>query len=334
MKIDNRFFKTSALLILYSVCAASLVGAITGTVAWYEYNAKTKISYDGTAVGDGVGIDVGLISDIAISSLVSTYNLEEDTLTMPNKYIYWSNNGAGLTSLAISEYARALGYASNTITATTSREYDIGGDFKLYNAPGYLNNVGSGTLEKDTYQNLNLAFRGKGASLSTIYLEECYVNCNKKLDKAVRVYFNNENSDYSFVFNPSSNQDGETDVCGCLDLNFDGSYDVLGDCEFAYGDYESLTYLDPYQEDIKVGDEQTTYDSTHRKGTKGFSYQAKTASYYGYDSVIGNRMPLNEGTFGGNLVTLDMTVYLEGWDRSCIDSELNTQFNLEMKFAC
>lgn len=308
-------------------------GSIIGTYAWYTYKSSVEINYSGTAIGEKGGLRVGLISEKRNTQLVDKFGLEEDTVSLPNNYIYWS--GDGLTAKMTSCYSENLGYASSVISPVTSGPYLPGDKLNLDSAPSYLYDGVGHAAEKQYYSRLRLAFQeGTSTLRSYLHIQKCDLKCdNDEICNAVRVNFETPKNTNNFIFNPSTENDGIDEVAGVLNLDKDKYFDYGEDKkEFIYGYTESASHKsEPYQKDTK--DDEHAYDTfhaMHREGVYGAEYEAKTATYYGTKTTIENSEILTSPDLSTAFSELTMTVYLEGWNKSMVDTQEGHNFSLEL----
>ena len=73
----------TAITILGLSTALSLVGSISGTIAWYAYTTRALVSYTGTSVQSTTQLQIGIKSDIPINfttnaSLIDDVTFSED----------------------------------------------------------------------------------------------------------------------------------------------------------------------------------------------------------------------------------------------------------------
>jgi len=177
---------------------------------------------------------------------------------------------------------------------------------------------------------------------------------------------NNEIKHDSFIINPNSNEDGATTVAGLLNLDGDDSYDynASNGQEYIYGEVDGMTptysateYKDTtgYDEDAiydvnGTNDDSgniTTFTAKHNKNCKPIENwdtlktKFKTAQYYGMNSVK-PAVAANGSYTGGKPVAYtdsdckigyaNLTIWLEGWDHTIIDTAVGHRFNLSLTF--
>ena len=287
---------------------ASLVGTISGTLAWYVYNARTTLSYSGTSVENSVQLQIGLMSD---NELVIDNDDWNATMAAPEivngKYCYFAPLGYGLSSEVINAYLGKMGYATNELAPVTSGYYDPDDpacDFSLKSEPTTEHYASDLPAEKTNYLKLPFIFRATKSKSDTpdyvenqeLWLTDAKGAASSSVDgnvyKAMRVFFDREDADYDtdFILNPDAESAGETKVGGLLDLTCDSYYDFDENGEIIYGDWDKTALLDPatklssagwtYTDENPIYDlnntgnevtKATTFDSRHHDNTKYYS---------------------------------------------------------------
>ena len=371
MKIINKFHIALSALAIMTV--ASFAGAISGTVAWFAYSTRAKLSYVGTSVDQGVLLQVGLVCD-------QKYWSEEDAddlykLTYENvdgKHIYFSKGG--LNSTIMGAYLTRAGYAVNTLEPLTSAEYttnlsNAAEDVVLYKAPTAFkarSNHLNGTAQPRSYSFIKLAFRVMNNDDTinknqpvwlTHSVAEARTSADGNISQAIRVFIDGtESGGQKFIYNPSAENDGYVNVAGLLNLNKDDYYDVYGGEELIYGDYtgslatthnaaDSASNVD--MNGTGVSTKATTFCAKHKRNSNIYDYSStdflagiapKRAEYVCLDSI----KPNEDFTGGLPVCTtsndddgvgyVNLKIWLEGWDHTVINEEINHQFNLGLQF--
>lgn len=234
---------------------ASMVGAISGTVAWYAYVTRATMSYSGTSVNSTKQLQIGLKSDIAVTFPSGTISV--DLPYGETGHYYFMTPGASLPASVINAYLQANGYTTTTLEPVSSYTYSTGGAFNLKNAPVANKPFETRTNAEITkYVEIPFALRVLESDLLTptyvankpIYITDAEAQAASSSDgevyKAIRMYIDRHNGD-DFVLNPTSETDGSTKVAGVLDISGDDLFDydnVMSSsyygCEFLYGDYD------------------------------------------------------------------------------------------------
>lgn len=301
---------------------ASLVGTVSGTLAWYEYATRAKLSYSGTSVSDTVQLQIGLRSDRRITS----YGDDMSEEFINGKYYYFAPVGSGLTSSIINKCLSANGYATNTLMPSTSGSYKIGDDLVLKKAPAEKKPYESSPADKDCFQTIDFAFRvlssdpnseGPYVEGQPLWISDAVVRASDSqfdqgnVFKAVRMYVDRQDKD-DFILNPSATSNGETKVGGLLDLSRDGYYDYNGSGkEVIYGEYDEDLAQANLSTQGYAGDDEVvdvngindparigqfdTFSAKHRRGIKYYDKTSlsqcgiKGASYLCLDTISPKR---------------------------------------------
>ena len=234
---------------------ASMVGAISGTVAWYAYVTRAAMSYSGTSVNSTKQLQIGIKSDVVVefpSDLVVN-----DLPDGEGNHYYFMNAGAPLPASAINAYLSTKHYTTTTLEPVSSYTYATGEAIDLKNAPTankpFLERTDA---EISKYVEIPFAFRILESDLVTptyvankpIYITNAAAQAATSGDgevyKAIRMFID-RTDDTDFIFNPSAEEDGETKVAGLLDISGDDLFDYVNDmnspyygCECLYGDYD------------------------------------------------------------------------------------------------
>ncbi len=288
---------------------ASLVGTVSGTLAWYAYNTRATLSYSGTSVENSVQLQIGLVCAHAMPTEGSE-DIEEFTRIMGTEpeilngeYYYFAPLGYGLNSSVLNAYLAEFGYATNELEPVTSGSFDPeSGNFGLKEAPNEQNRVPNVVAKKTNYLKLPFIFRASKSKTETAdYMENAEIwltdakgaassSHDGNIYKAMRIYFdrNDTNYDTDFIVNPDASQAGETRVGGLLDLSNDGYYDFDANGEILYGEYD--TSIDPVDflsaanygpganpitninGDGSEVEHKNTFNSRHHPDTKYFEY--------------------------------------------------------------
>ena len=247
---------------------ASLVGTVSGTLAWYAYNSRVTLSYSGTSVENSVQLQIGLACAhemIANDTDEMDAFLEtmEDPEIINGVYYYFAPMGYGLSSSVINAYLAEFGFATNELEPITSGYFDpsVHHGFSPKSAPKAENPSLIQDAEQDDYLKLPFIFRAsKSKSNVADYIEgaEIWLTDAKgaasstndgNVYKAMRIFFDRDNTDddypTDFIVNPDADASGETRVGGLLDLSMDGYYDFDGEKEVVYGEWDKNALADP-----------------------------------------------------------------------------------------
>ena len=169
-----------------------------------------------------------------------------------------------------------------------------------------------------------------------------------------------------FIVNPSALAKGKTKVGGVLNRSGSVYYDYNNEGEILYGEYDSaalaLKSATGYDGDDEVydvngvgDDTPSTFVAKHCPGYEFYSDLStpaanalfKHAEYESISSIAPNRdgrdRLTNKDPFNPtsvcktraddhHLARVNITVYLEGWDFSVVDKEMDHSFNLGLTF--
>jgi hypothetical protein len=384
-------------VVLSAITITAFAGAISGTLAWYAYATQASVSYGGTSVYSTAQLQIGLKTDIKTLLLDEKTLATEYTLTtsdqgvkdytinanadetyseviMMEDEIYWfTKPGTGLSEENISKYLKAVDPThlmqgdSTTLIPCTTRAYQDGDDFKLYQNPSKLE-YEHGMATNNSYSKIDFAFRvitsdGKTAKNQNVWLMDADESVKGQAGSALRLYFE-DGKDNSVLLNPTSKEDGYTTTAGLLDLDNDGYYDYeitdyLNNTgkEYIYGlkdteqrnptttfdsdDFDNINGVDG----IDDTSDRSSFYAKHKTGNKGWTdysgFELPKAYYKGTDSVYPDDS--NGKLEGGKALTttsddeygiadLSMTIYMEGWDHSVIDYNIDYTFQLGLTF--
>ena len=363
---------------------ASLVGSVSGSLAWYAYSTRASLSYTGTSVERTAQLQIGIISPVAITYAANEM-VEDTTITdANNNHYYFAPLGSGLNTTILGKYLTANGYANNYLIPVTSGSYQPGDSFSLKKAPKFgTNDIKNNVVaSKQQYANFQFVFRIPKSAYSNvteyvadreIWLTDAKARRSTTNDgsvfKSIRIYVDRLGSYTSdYIFNPSASEAGATKVGGLLDLGRDKTYDYdANNNEIIYGEYdESIADSKRFANyQGTPGDENPidvngsnylgydTFTARHEEGVNYYTKESlaecgiKTAQYYSLSDVspVRNAVTGELTNPSGNVVSIcktdatdnylgrvNMTVYLEGWDFSVVDEEIEHLFDLGLTF--
>ncbi len=386
---------------------ASLVGTVSGTLAWYAYSTRSTISYSGTSVTSTVQLEIGLKSDTAMPAKGAYDNNEDysdfdrENLEIfwnsvvptnipsdPNHFYYFVPAGSGLESPVINAYLRHQGHSTNYLVPVTSGAFDIRENdrpdgFVPKKSPTFSHPENTIDADKGYYAVIPFVFRVKRSDsvdpnqyepnrklwLTDVTASAYDESVDGNAFKAVRMFIDRDDSYYTqgdFILNPSSNSEianeNKTYVGGVLDLNRDGYYDyddngeeiLYGACTRESGAISDTGFIIDGEEKIaNINDtagNPDTFTAKHRenilyyenynkvqRGEAKYETLKTIHPHIDREGVLSEEHPDNPTSVcitGGpaNLAELTITVYLEGWDHSIVDEELEHNFNLGLTF--
>lgn len=242
---------------------ASMVGAISGTVAWYAYVTRVTVSYSGTSVNSTKQLQIGIKSDVEVEF---PEGLVINDVPFTGGHYYFMNPGASLPASAISAYLETKGYATTALEPVSSYTYATGDAIDLRNSPTANKPFEARNAAQITkYVEIPFAFRILEADLSTptyvknkpVYITDAAAQADGEgeINKAIRMFIDRNNGT-DFIFNPNQEDDGSTKVAGVLDISGDDMFDFVNEmssdyygCECLYGDYDLSCGPRPVRED-------------------------------------------------------------------------------------
>lgn len=302
MKFNKKQIIVSAFAL---IIGASLAGSVSGTIAWYQYSTRVSAGFIGSAVGVSENLQVSFAG-------------ENDW----NTRLMWQD---------VNDKIEENGYATRLmpISAGALGKDDALGGFKANPIFGIKDFDNWIDAEEANYAKLSLDLRfvkseGGEESLEEkeVYLSDLVIeqnaNATADLSNAVRVHFHTSETEKLV-----SKEGGAIDVHGPLDLDGNDEDDVEYENDkynFNGGQSTAIDYgVDGQQEAYKAED----------------ILAAPVNGSLELDNKDGNLI----GTIpAGGVLTVDVTIWLEGWqkiDGSAIwdaDFEEATQFNVGFEF--
>lgn len=313
---------------VYVLLVLSFSGTLMGTYAWYSYNAKANSSFRGTAVSDRGDLRIGIYSEAELLNADSVELVRDND----NPNVYWGNKG--LKPEQITYYLKNNGYATNCMNPVTSGSRNYEGNLKLHSYPTALDNSFiTSTAKLSDYVKIPLVFSTTGeTNKSNLYINDANVRSNGKLSEAVRIFVDSDLT--NFVFAPDIANDSYDDVGGILNLELnDPYYDFSSGYEFPYGEFESLVYKSERTSSEVEVDNPSTFNAIHKSGIYAIDFESsvvKKSYFYGYESIFNKEKAIAEVDGGYNMVNL--TIYLEGWNKTLDNAEIDHFFNLDLTF--
>ena len=332
--------------------AFTLAGSISGTIAWYQYSTRATAAYIGTSAhcskllqissdnGTTWGSDIKNADLPGASFVPITTGAQEKDAPLWEKHktetIYDEHgNKTGtkdVSSLFYAQPDRGQGLYSNWLLASDSSyaQFDI-----LIKVKDIDGNDTETNLVNDVY-------------LTDLTIEDANTANNLDLANAVRVHVSTSYEDNgatevkNFLFAKESE---ETAVGGFLDVDEDGSYDVVGyewerhTC--LYGDGTVEVERDPITNEI-ISETVTSVPYQH-------SYKANDSTIFAQDDdgILSGGTPIGKtSSANDSFLKVTVTVWLEGWssllhgvhglqDTSIWDAEsyVAQNFNVGMTFG-
>ena len=218
---------------------ASLIGTVSGSLAWYAYSSRATLSYSGTSVNNTVQLQIGIASPEEVKSLetireeLALDNALDDEekqrieasfvefwdIMEPIKwddddsYYYFAPIGTDLNSAIINAYLKSSGYATNSLVPVTSGSFSRGDVFELENSPKPYTRSNT-TANQLFYSKIPFAFRviesntivsNKFKNDVELWLSDATVRASNgtgdgEIYKAVRMFIDRDNT---FKKNPT-----------------------------------------------------------------------------------------------------------------------------------
>ena len=274
-----------------TLLVGGFAGTISGSLAWWAYSTRASISYQGTSVASSEQLQIGLKTDLNLSSLGMEYK------EIGGEDYYFCDPGSGLSAEIIAAYLaspKAGGYATNELEPITTGCYIdsdtslVDGKLDLKNPLVSGNPFNSHKADKDKYVKIPLAFRvlryhdgvnqtpekGENIWLSDAVVEASHQEENSSVHKAIRMFtvgkeaYDDEGvtklKDVKYLINPSdtTNSKGKTAVAGLLDISGNGFYDTYDQGGKSYNIVYGETNLSP-NEILALEDEHRQSTDAH-----------------------------------------------------------------------
>lgn len=270
----NKFKQRGILFGFLTVATmSSVLGAVSGTLAWYAYSTRATVAYSGTSVNNAVQLQIGIASPVEINDFPASAEVEEvQRFEGDPLYYYFAPVGVGLSHEVISTYLETAGYASNSLSALTSGSFNgtlsNGEALDLKSSPQDGTKFSARAANPAHYSQIPFVFRVLLNNEPTSAVDEAHLgeyysadaslwltdakvrasevegNEGSKVHEAIRMYMNpnsdKDGSNKGFIYNPTADAEGYTTVGGLLDLTGDEYYDFDEDGEIIYGEYEGM----------------------------------------------------------------------------------------------
>lgn len=271
MKINKKLIVSS----LASAMGLSIVGAITGTVAWYQYSTRSTFAMVGVSAKTAANLQIK-VGDGAYKTDLSVADI--------NTYLTSQSKNANLSPITSGEQAKdaaLTGLKAHPLYKVFDDQYWGAAAAEAY-VQFPLTLKWSGQVE-GVAQDAS----GKKIWLNDLLIEEKATTGKGDLSSAVRVHLAATNNMLL------SNAGEDLNVYGNLDLNRDG---VLDSSSVTWNDFQTGSAT-AYGADGKV---QEAYDIAHVQPT------------IGNDGNPADGIELGETNASGELA-VTVTIWLEGW---------------------
>lgn len=305
MKINKKLIVSS----LASAMGLSIVGAITGTVAWYQYSTRSTVAM--------IGVSAKTAANLQIKVGDGEYKADlfvEDI----NAYLTTQSLNANLspiTSGAQAKDAALTGLKAHPVYKVFDEQYWGAADTEAYLVlPLTLKWTGvtEGVDEDPT---------GKKIWVNDALFQVDAANPSGKGDMstALRAHLAATNDDSNFTYMLLSKNGGNMNVFGALDLNRDG-----------VDDSSAVTWKDFQTGSATVYGTQDAVQASYAK--------ADVAPTIGNDGTPSGGVQLGTTDANGEL-KVTVTIWLEGWQQLDGDSDwdeakyIGAHFDLGLEFV-
>jgi len=313
MQVKKNKFLIGTLL---SIASIGVVGSVTGTYAWYTYNAKDTVLYHGIAVSDSKNLEFRIVGTSDWKSAISSDEL-----------------------IKASEDAGHAGSNLKPISFTSDqvRNEELS---SFYNAYAPYKTTAGNTGVDAKYLQVEIEFRCTNNPVSPteayakdIYLSRLEVEStteDKDISGALRMHFGTtEVVSKNTLIAPAKEENGVMNLFGKKDLDGKDGDD--------YG-YLIPGKTDEYVEDPGKKNPQSQYLIYGEDNT--------TEEWYGTDETVAT---FEDGkltddsskhvilTTSNQLTTYKsvvMTIWLDGWDDACVNANGGCEFDLNLVFQC
>lgn len=176
------------------------------------------------------------------------------------------------------------------------------------------------------------------------------------LSKAIRVkvdYPANPTKESNFIFDPNSNEEKHLEVGGVLNLDQNTVYDYDAETkqQIPFGQFDSDVYYKSYktsQPQTKNIEDCTTFDADNLKGGYEIDFgEGKTvkSTCQSLPSIVNSTLLVDEanglhaltktasGANKDRIGFVDLSIYLEGWDKNVINRTAGRDFSVKLEFA-
>lgn len=315
-----KFNKKIVVASLSTVMGLSLVGAITGVVAWYQYSTRATASFIGTSVANTGVLQIG--KKTGENSYTWYRDLSGDTLT-------GSTNNNKLTPVTFG----AIGDNNIPGTAYMQPEAGVSGVTETDTGDPYRNwkvaEAGKQYLQFEVYLQAKKAANNATTGADELVAKDVYlsditladVTSGKLASEALRVHIAVDGGSKFLI---SKNTINQLALYGSLDLDGDGNADKVGGYVFNEGYNSDLTYG-------RKDDKQTTKGIDAVKVSRD-----ENGNITGEAEVLLAKKILTTKTTGPTKLTI--TIWLEGWhlfNSSAIwngEETANTKVNVGLTF--
>ena len=318
MKINKKIL----IPVFATAMGLSVIGGITGAVAWYQYNSRVTASFVGTSVADTGVLEIG-------HEVVDDNNTPDDT-TDDTTSIVWGrdfsyNDGSAVNLIPVTFGQLA---AHNALPSEGAWAYPEAGAGAGYHDETRVNSRGVSlpgwkhAEEGKHYAQFDVYVRAtttdKNADNSgrsnpvdrEVFISDYVlqtVTADKAVEEALRIHISAEGEEDAILL--SNTAKTNMALSGKMDLDNSGHLDT-------YHSTFANDNLDPslFEENPTAGDDIVYGVSTDKQTTQAVSALKASRDSDGFiASADRSKTVFSTGT-GENGIKLTVTIWLEGWD--------------------
>ena len=301
MKINKKIVVSS----LSTVMAVSLVAGITGTIAWYQFNTRVSTTLIGTNVGRN-----GVLQIKEHSADENSWRKDLVTADLVGHEIKLTP----VTFGALEESGALPGSGYKKPAADSVWDQDEGAR-DAYDPDGYAAYDNAVANEDYIQYTVDIKAIQSGAQVEKdVYLSDIsFVDVDGKIAATLRAHLaidtdGDGNADTFKLI--SKNEISDLNMYGYLDLNADGIADRKGGAEWVANREKTTVYGN-------VGDKQNTIGAASLQANRD-----------GDGKIAGQDEKILFTTLTNKPVTVTVTLWIEGWDRSVVTPD-NHEFHLD-----
>ena len=321
MKISKKLIVSA----LSTGMGVSLVGAITGTVAWYQYSTRSTVSFVGTSVGASENLLVSLNANSGFKNDLNHTEIATalgDTTLAPITTGNIAKGDALPANFKAQPIYQKFDY-SEWINADASSYVQ----FTVYLRLNKMNNQGQEVPVEDE----------RTVYLTGLVIQDDANNTKSDISDAIRVHLHSEREDMLL------SKKGETiNVHGKLDLNRDTKLDT-DQPAYSFIDYDpndAIDYGAGTQEAYKLDGVKPTETDGQLSGSHYFgtfnsaqlvvfeeNQDFENGVDYYEDALMENETADEHAVAGKNyyihreVIAVTVTIWLEGWQELLVEGE-------------
>ena len=267
----------------------SVIGGISGAVAWYQYNSKVTTSFAGASVADTGVLQIGVMEASGIKWGRDVYDLDQDNKLYPVTFGKLEEDDLPANGKMYPE-AGQYGYTGwqEAVAGTHYFQFEL--YFRALQTNSNENDAGFTAVERDVYITESI--------LKCVKLDDGSDDATKDADSALRIHLQVENQPDVFL----SKEGGELNLYGNLDLDRNEELDTYHDTLF-----NTLPSGAHDGDPIMYGIENEKQETVAIDNSLLASRNASTGAIEGGTALFHTTDDENAP------VKVVMTVWLEGW---------------------